>query len=661
MTLRTEGRWFKDDAGRTLHLRGVNLGGSSKVPTTPDGATWRREGFYDHRNVSFIGRPFPLSEADEHFRRLKAWGLTFLRLLTPWEAIEHAGPGQYDMAYLDYLEAVVRKAAEYGMLIYIDPHQDVWSRWTGGDGAPGWTLEAVGMDPRMFQVTGAAITHQETGKLVSSKFWASNANRFACATMWTLFFGGDLFAPATQVEGEPVQSYLQGHYIGAMQQVARRLRNCPNVLGYDTLNEPLPGYIGVADMHAHVSWLIASGPTPTPWQGMLLASGFAQEVADHNDLPIRLGKVKTVRIDPKGATVWLPSRAPIWRENGVWEVGADGAPRLLRPEHFHTVGERQVAFYQDCYHPFIRRYAEAIRAEDPDAMLFVEPVPPQFRSGLGAAYAPEGLAGTIHAPHWYDGVTLGLRRYLPWLAADTEDGEPHVAFGYQARMRSLIRQVQKAAARSETAFVNTPFVIGETGIAYALDGGAAYRSGDFRRQVWAMDDTMRALEANLANFTLWNYCADNDAVHGDQWNDEDCSIFSRQQQTGSGELYDGGRALDAVVRPYPIATPGEPVRWQFDLRRRRFTFSFRRDPLVDAPLVLFVPWLHYRHGYCIDANVEMRIESLADQKLMLSLAPDAGEVEILLYPCPPKSRTLSVREGQTAEAAREVKVEGIHR
>ena len=93
-----------------------------------------------------MGRPFPLQEADEHLDRLRAWGLTFLRLLVPWEAVEHAGPGQYDEEYLAYLRAVVERAGHYGIDVFIDPHQDVWSRWTGGDGAPGWTLEAVGFD-----------------------------------------------------------------------------------------------------------------------------------------------------------------------------------------------------------------------------------------------------------------------------------------------------------------------------------------------------------------------------------------------------------------------------------------------------------------------------------------------------------------------------------
>ncbi len=153
--LRVDGPWFKDEDGRTLLLRGVNLGGSSKVPATPDGATYRREGFFDHRGASFVGRPFPLREADEHFARLRSWGFTFLRFLVTWEAIEHAGPGVYDHDYLDYVYAVVKRAGEHGIDVFVDPHQDVWSRFSGGDGAPGWTFEAIGMDVTRFAAAGS--------------------------------------------------------------------------------------------------------------------------------------------------------------------------------------------------------------------------------------------------------------------------------------------------------------------------------------------------------------------------------------------------------------------------------------------------------------------------------------------------------------------------
>jgi len=63
-----------------------------------------------------------------------AWGFTFVRLLVTWEAVEHKGPGDYDEKYLSYLDKVVGIMNEYGISVFIDPHQDVWSRWTGGDG-----------------------------------------------------------------------------------------------------------------------------------------------------------------------------------------------------------------------------------------------------------------------------------------------------------------------------------------------------------------------------------------------------------------------------------------------------------------------------------------------------------------------------------------------
>ena len=72
-----DGTYFIDNTLRKFFLRGVNLGGSTKIPVVPDGATYRKEGFFDHQTVSFVGRPFPLEEADEHFIRLRGWGLIF--------------------------------------------------------------------------------------------------------------------------------------------------------------------------------------------------------------------------------------------------------------------------------------------------------------------------------------------------------------------------------------------------------------------------------------------------------------------------------------------------------------------------------------------------------------------------------------------------------
>lgn len=201
--MKTQDVWFLDQKGRRLLLRGVNLSGASKVPFKPNGATYRREQFFNHREVSFVGRPFPLEEAEEHFNRLRHWSLTTLRFITTWEAIEHAGPGIYDEDYLDYLVQVIQKADAHGIRLFIDPHQDVWSRFSGGDGAPGWTLEAVGFNLQNLHPTGAAYVHALVGDGYPRMIWGTNTYKLAAATMFTLFFAGNVFAPTTKIDGQP--------------------------------------------------------------------------------------------------------------------------------------------------------------------------------------------------------------------------------------------------------------------------------------------------------------------------------------------------------------------------------------------------------------------------------------------------------------------------
>jgi hypothetical protein len=594
--IQIHGPHFKDEHGRTLLLRGVNLGGSSKVPAHPNGATHLAEGFFDHRTVSFVDRPFPLAEADEHFGRLRAWGLTFLRLLVPWEAVEHAGPGRYDRDYLDYLYALVRKAGEHGLALFVDPHQDVWSRFTGGDGAPGWTLEAVGLDMTGFAATGAALVHQTHGAPFPRMIWPTNGTKLAAATMFTLFFGGNDFAPQARIDGEPAQEFLQRHYLEAVRQVAERLRGLSNVVGYDTLNEPLPGYIGWADLGRLPARLLKHGPTPTPLQGMALGAGHAQQVSVFGPGPFSLGRPGQRLLNVEGARAWLPGVDCIWRRHGVWDVGADGRPRLLRPSYFAARDGRPVDFTQDYYYPFARRFAQAVRSVDPGAAIFVQTEvmhpPPRWDAA--------DAAGLVYAPHWYDVFVLFQRRWVPWLAVDTLRMRPMVGARHiDRRFVATLRRFQEdARARLHGA----PALLGEFGVPFDFAGGKGFHAHDWGPASAAMDRSMRAVEGALIHATLWNYTADNTNAHGDNWNGEDLSIFSRDQQTAPEDIHAGGRALRAVVRPYARAVAGIPLRMSFDSRRHEFEFHFRHDPAVTAPTEVFVPGYQYPHGCEVEVS-----------------------------------------------------------
>jgi len=314
---------LRDKAGRRVILRGVNVSGSSKFPRQC--GTHIVDGFYDTKNISFVGRPFLLSEAKEHFCRIQACGLTLVRLLVPWEAVEHKGLGEYDEEYLDYLLRIVRIANECNIACIIDPHQDVWSRWTGGDGAPAWTLEAAGFNIEKLHASGAAFTQQGhlmelgDGAALPCMHWPSNHHRLAAVTMFTLFFGGNDFCPQLMVQGKNIQDFLQQHYFAAFAKVAETLANEPNVLGFDTLNEPYLGMIGCEDLAAQ-SVFMRQGPSPTFFESFQLGDGATKSV--HNYFPSLVKNGSTV-LNPRGVRAW--TGRCIWEAHGVWgKVVASG-------------------------------------------------------------------------------------------------------------------------------------------------------------------------------------------------------------------------------------------------------------------------------------------------------------------------------------------------
>jgi hypothetical protein len=612
--------WFVDLSGRTMILHGINLGGGSKLPYKPLIASHQKENFYESvYTISFEGRPFPLSQADEHFKRLHQWGYRFLRLLVTWEAIEHAGPDKYDEDYLNYIRAIVQKAAEYNINVFIDPHQDVWSRFTGGDGAPYWTLEMAGFDPLKFTDTGSAFIHNVKGDPFPRMIWPTNYHKLATATMFTLFFGGNDFAPHSRIDSMSMQDYLQSHYINAIKQVALKLKGLPNVIGFDVLNEPSAGYIGMRDLNAY--GLLKNGIMPTPFEGMALGGGHSLEVDIYEFALTGPTVVGKELMNAHRFSAW--KGADIWKEAGVWGYDELQKPVVLKPDYFTVVNEKAVDFSKDYFKPFSLKFKEAIHSVDSSWLIFTEHALfnklPQF--------SERESENMVNAGHWYDIATLLTKDYSSWFGVDGTKGKP--VFGKMAIRKIFHRTMTSIKDETTWAFGKKPTLIGEFGIPIDLNEKEAYKTGDFADQEACLDRSFRAMESNRLSYTLWNYTSDNDNPHGDQWNGEDLSIFSRSQRKRVDDINSGGRALKAAVRPYPYKVAGEPIEYFFDMEGKEFYLKFKADQSINAPTEIFIPRLHFGNGFeVLSSQGKLSFDKVND--LLLFYPAQEGEQTIVI-------------------------------
>jgi endoglycosylceramidase len=188
--LHVEGRHFKDDAGRTVVLRGVNVAGNSKVP------------------------PFMPAADPAIFDPLPAFGMNVVRLLFTWEAYEPT-EGVHEEAYLDYHAAAARAAWERGLYVIVDFHQDAFSRYSVhgcGDGFPAWALPPA-LSP--------ALPDNGPGCASWGVQMQSDKDMMAAWTAFHSDAGG-----------------VKTRYLAMLESVSERLAAEPGVIGYDLMNEP---------------------------------------------------------------------------------------------------------------------------------------------------------------------------------------------------------------------------------------------------------------------------------------------------------------------------------------------------------------------------------------------------------------------------------------
>jgi hypothetical protein len=113
-----------------------------------------------------------------------------------------------------------------------------------------------------------------------------------------------------------------------------------------------------------------------------------------------------------------------------------------------------------------------------------------------------------------------------------------------------------------------------------------------------------ALDALQLNSTQWNYTASNrnDLRIGDNWNQEDLSIFSRDQQDDPSDPDSGGRAIAGFCRPFARHVQGRISEVRFDRATGDFVLDFDADPGIAAPTEIFVPGRLYPDDCRIEAD-----------------------------------------------------------
>lgn len=419
--------------------------------------------------------------------------------------------------------------------------------------------------------------------------------------MFTLFFAGEVFAPKALYDGPVTEFYgmnighvLRTSYIRAYAHLMAKLKEFPNVLGVDPLNEPHPGFIGLPSLlHFNENTDLHLGHMPNALQSMSLAAGIPTSVPYFSRAwphPSKCTRYDILNQDHISA--WLPGRADIWQDERVFGISSDGSAVLgLKGASYfshHPVTKENVDFERDFYVPFLRIFHKSISSSMTGGKagnwLFVEPVPnlgPPKWSTPTAEPVKLVAEKICYSPHWYD-IRVLYEKALWYdvsfdvlsLASGSRNFTQHTYFGasglisnYAANFSRFWRHL--ITFRDTSTPSSTPVLIGETGVPWDMNRQCAYRTGNIHTQLVMTDAIFTAMERARLNWTFWNISlthsnlgshtaplVDNQTSSafqsGDGWNSEDFSIVSSHPAVTELPL---NPYTDTGIRPHDNGTP----------------------------------------------------------------------------------------------------------
>ena len=218
-----DNNFFRDDRGRVVILRGLNISGTSKVPPF---LPLPRPG--DSQVADTEYEPIALTyEFEKHtdlstLDRLPGMGVNLIRLLFIWEAYEPK-EGKFNEHYIEMLRSIISRAANDGIYVVIDFHQDVFSRYLAGgcgDGFPKWILTI----PGSLQDTPRNDEACENWMLMGSFDWRVHK-------AFHDFYNGSGGAQQKYIE-------MQLAAIDALEKPPNTEGIQGGIIGYDLINEP---------------------------------------------------------------------------------------------------------------------------------------------------------------------------------------------------------------------------------------------------------------------------------------------------------------------------------------------------------------------------------------------------------------------------------------
>jgi endoglycosylceramidase len=287
--IQIEGQKFVDSNGRQVIFNGINF-------ISKDSA-----------------QNYMPSQNQEVFNDFKKWGFNCIRLGIIWDGLEPE-PGNYNEAYLLEIDKRIQWAADNGIYVFLDMHQDLYgSKFS--DGAPRWATLDEGK------------THY-SGAVWSDSYMISPAVQTTFDNFWKN-------TPAADGIG------LQDHYANLWKHIAKRYANNTTVIGYDIMNEPFLGtaanYIMPQMLGAYAQVMVeVTGQAPPTAEELMAMWG---------DEESRLKALELISTKERYAKV----------VDAVYELNADFEKKQLQPMYqkmadaIRKVDKKHILFFNHSY------------------------------------------------------------------------------------------------------------------------------------------------------------------------------------------------------------------------------------------------------------------------------------------------------------------------